>query len=370
MILLVLPRSIALVDHFHRAFRMHQHFDARIFRPKRIHVLGAKHGMHAAMPLPQEHLGIFNRRPRVSPQRLRMRIPQRHFRQRNPHRLGRVASQMLIGKEQHPLRPLERPLQHRRRIARGAHNPAVPPAKRFQIRRRVDVRHRRDVVRIDHLAQLFPATFHLIDRRHIRHRAPGRHIRQHHRHALPAALRQLIRPIGHNIRRLRHEVHAAKRNVPAIFAIRRHPAELITVPLQIRQRNHLVLLIVMPQNQQPRPHLRAHRIDPPRKLFVRKPAIRLEFPRRGSDSCTAHRALIIESREFPDDLPICHSPAAAARIYGRWHRLSFCLLLSAFSMLYLNHWLTVKDPATVDQVRSLLAEAARLSRQEPGCHAV
>ncbi len=36
-------------------------------------------------------------------------------------------------------------------------------------------------------------------------------------------------------------------------------------------------------------------------------------------------------------------------------------------MLYLNHWLTVKDPATVDQVRSLLAEAARLSRQEPGC---
>ena len=36
-------------------------------------------------------------------------------------------------------------------------------------------------------------------------------------------------------------------------------------------------------------------------------------------------------------------------------------------MIYLNVWLTVKNPATVDQVRALLTEQARLSRQEPGC---
>lgn len=36
-------------------------------------------------------------------------------------------------------------------------------------------------------------------------------------------------------------------------------------------------------------------------------------------------------------------------------------------MLYLNIWLTVKDPANVDEVRELLSEQARLSRQEPGC---
>jgi quinol monooxygenase YgiN len=36
-------------------------------------------------------------------------------------------------------------------------------------------------------------------------------------------------------------------------------------------------------------------------------------------------------------------------------------------MLYLNIWLTVKDPAQTAQVRDLLAEQARLSRQEPGC---
>lgn len=36
-------------------------------------------------------------------------------------------------------------------------------------------------------------------------------------------------------------------------------------------------------------------------------------------------------------------------------------------MIHLNVWLQVNDPANVDQVRGLLAEAGRLSRAEPGC---
>ncbi len=36
-------------------------------------------------------------------------------------------------------------------------------------------------------------------------------------------------------------------------------------------------------------------------------------------------------------------------------------------MLYLNIVLTVKDSANTAEVRELLAEQARLSRQEPGC---
>jgi quinol monooxygenase YgiN len=36
-------------------------------------------------------------------------------------------------------------------------------------------------------------------------------------------------------------------------------------------------------------------------------------------------------------------------------------------MLYLNIWLTAKDSADTIQIRELLAEQARLSRQEPGC---
>ena len=36
-------------------------------------------------------------------------------------------------------------------------------------------------------------------------------------------------------------------------------------------------------------------------------------------------------------------------------------------MLYLNVWLTVKEKNQVPTVKSLLAEGAKLSRQEPGC---
>jgi len=36
-------------------------------------------------------------------------------------------------------------------------------------------------------------------------------------------------------------------------------------------------------------------------------------------------------------------------------------------MLYLNVLLTVKDRKDVDTVKSLLTEAGRLSREEPGC---
>lgn len=36
-------------------------------------------------------------------------------------------------------------------------------------------------------------------------------------------------------------------------------------------------------------------------------------------------------------------------------------------MLYLNVILTVKDRADIDKVRSLLIEAGKHSRQEPGC---
>ncbi len=36
-------------------------------------------------------------------------------------------------------------------------------------------------------------------------------------------------------------------------------------------------------------------------------------------------------------------------------------------MIYVNVWLKVKDAGDIDRVRELLAEQARLSREEPGC---
>jgi quinol monooxygenase YgiN len=36
-------------------------------------------------------------------------------------------------------------------------------------------------------------------------------------------------------------------------------------------------------------------------------------------------------------------------------------------MLYVNVLLTVQDPSNIETVKNLLLEAAKLSRQEPGC---
>ncbi len=36
-------------------------------------------------------------------------------------------------------------------------------------------------------------------------------------------------------------------------------------------------------------------------------------------------------------------------------------------MIYANIWLTVKAATDIEQVRTLLSEQARLSREEPGC---
>ena len=36
-------------------------------------------------------------------------------------------------------------------------------------------------------------------------------------------------------------------------------------------------------------------------------------------------------------------------------------------MFHINVWLTVKNASDIDTVRGLLANASRLSRQEPGC---
>ncbi len=64
-------------------------------------------------------------------------------------------------------------MQHRRGIARGADDAAMPSAKRFQTGRRVDVSDWRDIGRVEQLAQFVPAVFDLVDGGHVGHRAAG-----------------------------------------------------------------------------------------------------------------------------------------------------------------------------------------------------
>ena len=97
---------------------------------------------------------------------------------------------------------------------------------------------------------LVPGGFDLVDGGHVGHRAAGGHVGQHDGHALAAALGQLLGPIGQDVGRLGHEVHAAEDDAAAIAAVGGHLAELIAVAAQVGEGDHLVLLIVMAQNQQ------------------------------------------------------------------------------------------------------------------------
>jgi len=92
----------------------------------------------------------------------------------------------------------------------------VPPAKRLQARGRVHVGDRHHVLDVDHVAELLPAVFHLLDLGHVGHGATGGHVRQDHRDSLAAALGQALGPVGQHVGRLGHEVHAAEHDRPAV----------------------------------------------------------------------------------------------------------------------------------------------------------
>ena len=72
-------------------------------------------------------------------------------------------------------------------------------------------------------------------------------------------------------------MHAAECDEPAVAAVGGHLAELIAVAGQVGQGDHLVLLIVVPEDQQPRPQLVADRLDAARQLVVGERLVGLEF---------------------------------------------------------------------------------------------
>ena len=189
------------------------------------------------------------------------RIPQRHLLQRNAHRPGRVPAQVLIGEEQHAAAPGERPIERGPGVGRRADDAAVPAAKRLQAGRRIDVGDRHQVVGVDHLGQLPPAVFDLRDVGHVGQRAAGGQVGQDHRHAPPAALGKPLGPIGQNVGRFGHEVDAAEGDGPALLVLGRQFGQLVAVAAEVGQRDHVVLLIMMAENQQPRAHFAPHPLD-------------------------------------------------------------------------------------------------------------
>ena len=191
-----------------------------------------------------------------------MRIPDGHEIVGDPHAQGRVAAQVLVGKEKDAAGAVQGPAEHRGGVARRADNATMPAAESFEAGCRVDVGDGREVLGVDDLTQILPGRFHLVDRRHVGHRTAGRHVGQDDRHFLPAAFGELLRAIGQDVGRLGHEVDSTEHDRSALAAVRGHLAELQTVAAQITAANDFVLLVVMPENQQSAAELLSHGLDP------------------------------------------------------------------------------------------------------------
>ena len=257
------------VDDFHRAFGMDQNLDARDAWRGTDRRARPEHLVHAAVPLPQQHLAASQIASAVLPPSSSACGSQTGICvERNAHRLGRVAAQVLIGKEQHAAACARRPTRSTAAALLDVQTmPPCLPQNAFRLA--AELMYVTGVMSagVDHFAQFFPGSFDLVDRGHVGHRAAGRHVGQHDGHALAAARGQLLGPVGQDVGRLGHEVDAAEGDRPAVAAFGRHLAELVAVAAQVGERDHFVLLIVVPQNQQPRTEFRPHGVDPLGRAF-------------------------------------------------------------------------------------------------------
>ena len=89
---------------------------------------------------------------RVAAQRL-AGIPDGHLVERDAHRPGGVAAEVLVGEEEDATAAGERPFEHGAGVRAGADDPAVAAAEGLEVGRRVDVGDRHQVVGVDDLAR-------------------------------------------------------------------------------------------------------------------------------------------------------------------------------------------------------------------------
>jgi hypothetical protein len=113
-----------------------------------------------------------------------------------------VASQVLVGEEQHLITPLriEGPGQDGAGIGRRAHGPTLAAHEGLQGSRGVHVGDGHDAGHVHYPPELFPGLLHLRNVSHVSHGAAGIEIGQHH----------LLMVARQHIGRLGHEVDAAE----------------------------------------------------------------------------------------------------------------------------------------------------------------
>ena len=119
------PFESAASHRLHEAFGVDDYVDVRVLRAGLLDLRYGEARVHRAVALPEDDLALAKRVCRVAAQRLE-RVPDDHLVEPDPELEGGVASQVLIGQEEHALAALEGPPEGRGRVRRCADDAAVP----------------------------------------------------------------------------------------------------------------------------------------------------------------------------------------------------------------------------------------------------
>ena len=253
------------------ALGVHDHDPVGVLGAERLEVGGPEPLMDRAMSLPQQERGRLDPHVVETPE-LEAGVPHRHVRGGVAEVERGVAPEVLVGEEQDlvaacraPVLGIERPRQHRSRIRRGAHRPAVASDERLQRRRRVHVGDRHDPTGVGHFAECGPCLFDSLDVGHVGHRAAGIQVGEQH----------LLVGLGEDVGRFGHEVHAAKDDEVGLRAVCRDARQAERVAAHIGPGHDLVTLVVVAQNEQPLTERRLRGRDTSGELFGRRVPVAL-----------------------------------------------------------------------------------------------
>ena len=227
-----------------RALRVHQHVDPRHPLADVVHALRRESPVHRAVPSPQQHRRVAQLVVRDAEVGL-VRVDHHAVVQAHAEVAhGGVASEVLVGEEQHlppSLRSLrQRPRQRSLGVAGRAHSAAVASAERLDVGRGVHVRHRDDVADHAGVLQSLPRLLDLLKPGHVGHRAPCGQVGKHD---LLAVRRQDVGALG-------HEVHAAEDDVLGLGTGGSLAGELERVAQHVGELDDLVALVVVTQHEQ------------------------------------------------------------------------------------------------------------------------
>ncbi len=226
---------------------MHEHLHPGEIGARLLDLIDAEALVHRAEPVPEDHPGLVEGVGVVAAERP-VGVPHRHAFERHPHRLGGVASEVLVGEEQHALPALESPFEHGCGIRRGADDAAVLAAEPLQRCRGVHVGdgddgHPAIGIRLGAVErlELLPGLHHRIDVGHVGHRAARGQIGQDDR------LLRACEDVGG----LGHEVHAAEDDRLRVRLRPGRVRELEGVADEVRIRHDLVALVEVAEDDDP-----------------------------------------------------------------------------------------------------------------------